>query len=635
MTDVSAERLQEILPVVSARVFDVQKADAPDALRSNVQSPTERNKIFTNHGALEPPYDPALLGELYDHSVALRPNVDAYATNIDSFGHRFEPLSDPDHNGEPGSQPDDDSAEPETAKPDAPAEVDPARKAAIDLEKRELKRFFDYCSIEQSFAELRQMTRQDIEAVGNGYWEVLRNADKRVTQFVYMPGFAVRLLPVGEQIEIELKILDENGEPSTVKRYRRFRRFIQLVGNNKAIFFKEFGDPRLMSSVTGLYYKDAIAMAQADGEGGKASIATEVKHFKIHSPKTPYGVPRWIGALISVMGSRMAEEVNFSYFDNKAVPPLAILVSGGRVGEDAVKRIQDYVQNNLKGRANFHKILIIEAEPAAGVASSDQSGKVKIELRPLTAAQNNDAQFQNYDERNIDKVGSMFRLPRLLRGDARDFNRATASSALDFAEMQVFQPARQSFDFTINREFLADMGIRYWKFVSLAPVTRDPSAMSDILRNLVNAGILVPGEARKLAEDVFNCEFATITADWAKQPLALTLAGMAGGLPGTANGKPQDGADGVPGANGKDPGDASGESAQKRFVGQILQLRKAIEEAEAEAFEHGLADRLVKMNKRLAPVPRGELETEVIRIPAADMATLIGGSDAAVHAKAS
>ncbi len=634
MTELSAEGLQEILPVIGARVFDLQKADgAPDPLKSNVQSSTERNKVFTNHGALEPPYDPALLGELYDHSVALRPNVDAYATNIDSFGHRFEPISDPDHNGEPGSQPDDDSADPEDAEPDEPTPIDPKVKAAIDQEKRELKRFFDYCCVEQSFAELRQMTRQDIEAVGNGYWEVLRNADDRVTQFVYMPGFAVRLLPVGEQVEIQLKILDENGNPDTVTRYRRFRRFIQLIGNNRVVFFKEFGDRRLMSAASGKYYKDVQAMAAA--EDGRAEVATEVKHFKIHSPKTPYGVPRWIGALISVMGSRMAEEVNFAYFDNKAVPPLAILVSGGRVGEDTVKRLQDYVQSNLKGRANFHKILIIEAEPAAGVASSDQSGKVKIELRPLTAAQHNDAQFQNYDERNIDKVGSMFRLPRLLRGDARDFNRATASSALDFAEMQVFQPARQSFDFTINREFLADMGVRYWKFVSLAPVTRDPSAMSDILRNVVNAGILVPGEARKLLEDVFNCEFATITAPWTKQPLALTLAGMAGGSPGTANGKPQGGADGVPGGDGDDPGDASGESAQKRFLGQILELRKALESAEQEAFETAMANRLTKMNKRLAPVPAAELETQVIKIPAADMAKILGGPDAAVRAEAS
>ncbi len=624
-----------IIPVVTARVFELQKADGGDGARSNVEASNERNKEFQNKGALAPPYDPMLLGTIYEHSVALRPNVEAYATNIDAFGHRFEPITDPDHNGEPGpfgSGDLEDETEPGESPKPKPKVLDPKIKKAIDDERRLLKRFFDYCSVEQSFSELRQITRQDVESIGNGYWEILRNADAKIVQFVYLPGFAVRLLPVGPPVPINLKILDENGEPSTVIRFRKFRRFIQLVSDNRAVYFKEFGDTRLMSSKTGKFYSDTDAMLLEEKE---INVATEVKHFKIHSPLSAYGVPRWIGGLVSVMGSRMAEEVNFTYFDNKAVPPLAILVSGGKVGEDAVKRIESYVKDNLKGRANFHKILVIEAEPAAGVAASDQSGKVKIELRPLTSAQHNDAQFQNYDERNIDKIGMQFRLPRILRGDARDFNRATASSSIDFAEMQVFQPARESFDFTINREFLPELGVRYWKFVSLAPVTRDPVAMSDIIRNLVNCGTLTPGEGRELASDVFNREFARIDELWTKQPLSLTLAGIAGGMPGVANGKPKGSSDGVPGGDNTDEGDASGESAQKRFIGQILKLRKALEEHETLVFEGALRQRLKKMNSELGPVPSAELEREVITIPAADFEKLLNGDTVAPQAQAS
>jgi capsid portal protein len=70
-------------------------------------------------------------------------------------------------------------------------------------------------------------------------------------------------------------------------------------------------------------------------------------------------------------------------------------------------------------------------------------------------------------------VGSAFRLPKLLRGESKDFNRATAESALRFAEDQVFQPERDEFDFLMNRRLLADMGIRFWRFRSQTPVTRD------------------------------------------------------------------------------------------------------------------------------------------------------------------
>jgi hypothetical protein len=39
-------------------------------------------------------YDPEALCLLMEHANSLRQNVDAYATNIDGFGHRLEPAID-------------------------------------------------------------------------------------------------------------------------------------------------------------------------------------------------------------------------------------------------------------------------------------------------------------------------------------------------------------------------------------------------------------------------------------------------------------------------------------------------------------------------------------------------------------
>ena len=49
---------------------------------------------FVSAGAIEPPHDPESLCRIFEHSNSLRQNVDAYATNIDGFGHRFEPAID-------------------------------------------------------------------------------------------------------------------------------------------------------------------------------------------------------------------------------------------------------------------------------------------------------------------------------------------------------------------------------------------------------------------------------------------------------------------------------------------------------------------------------------------------------------
>jgi capsid portal protein len=117
------------------------------------------------------------------------------------------------------------------------------------------------------------------------------------------------------------------------------------------------------------------------------------------------------------------------------VPPLALLVSGGKLSDASIPRLERFIEENLKGKENFHKILILEAEGGGG---SGETARAKIELHPLTDAQQQDALFQVYDERNIDKVGTAFRLPRLIRGESKDFNRSTAESALRFAEDQVF-----------------------------------------------------------------------------------------------------------------------------------------------------------------------------------------------------
>jgi capsid portal protein len=237
-------------------------------------------------------------------------------------------------------------------------------------------------------------------------------------------------------------------------------------------------------------------------------------------------VPRWVGTLLSVMGSRQMEEVNYLYFENKSVPPMALLVSGGRLSDASVPRIERFIEENLKGKANFHKILILEAD---GGGTGD-AGRAKIELRPLTDAQQQDALFQQYDQRNIDKVGAAFRLPPLLRGDGRDFNRSVAEAQLRFAEDQVFQPERDEFDFLVNRKLLADMGVRFWRFRSQTPVTRDPERMTNMVEKLVRVGVLTPEEGRLLAGDIFNREFRKIGDDWTKRPITLTLAGVQNGV---------------------------------------------------------------------------------------------------------
>jgi PBSX family phage portal protein len=525
-------------PIASGdtRLTSILKAYVVGSTVADPASRAPELAIWTRLGALEPPYDAVALCRIFEHSSALRPNVDAYATNIDGFGHRFEPVVELDAEDarakvadcvrlerafqqQQGTLPDGADLDPTDAEVD---QAVGALRRAARAERAFLDAFFESCCFDASFVALRRRTRQDLEVTGNAYWEVLRTGAGQIGRFVLVPASTVRLLPLTlplVDVPERVRVTPITFDRITVR--RPLRLYVQ-VSYGQSVFFKTLGDPRIISRNTGAAYASVEALRAADDTDAPA---TELLHFAVPSPSSPYGVPRWIGALLSVLGSREMEEVNYLYFGNKSVPPLALLVSGGRLSDSSVPRIERHVQENLKGKDGFHKILILEAD---GGATGD--AKAKIQLVPLTQAQQGDQLFGAYDSANIDKVGAAFRVPRLLRGDSRDFNQSTAESALRFAEEQVFQPERAEFDHLINRRVLADLGIRFWQFRSNAPLTRDPQTMTEMVERLVRVGVLTPEEGRALAGDIFNRDFQVLGADWTKRPITLTLAGIQNGV---------------------------------------------------------------------------------------------------------
>jgi len=602
----SGSRARKDTPAVSAQVIGRDRVSSIDQFEpgpiakgagkigddgattvSNVIQPEAAERLFTMAGAIEPPYSLEALNNLYEHSNALRQNIDAYATNIDAFGHHFVPVVDFDADDADARIADSiyekrlrDLEDPNIPRPSMPVRPTPDEVQAekrrlteeMRIEKRRLERFFDFACESMSFTTLRRRLRNDYELLGNAYIEVLRNGAGEIAEFTYIPGYTMRITQADVDLTpVETKRKISEFDYEKVTRERHLRKYVQVVEGRLA-FFKDLGDPRIISKKSGIVFPSIEALKGADASDVPA---TEIMHFRVHSGRSAYGIPRWIGALLSVLGSRQAEEVNSLYFDNKGVPPLAILVSGGKLGQATVKRLESFVENEIKGRRNFHKILVLEAESQG--QSLDSGGTTKIALEPLTAAQHNDALFQQYDVRNMDKIGMVFRLPRLLRGDVQDVNRATAEAALEFAEQQVFSPEREEFDFTINRRILSELNAKFWTFRSNAPVMRNPGDLSTAIALLVEKGVLTPGEGRDLCAGVFGKPLAEIDAAWTKQPLQVTLAGM---VADDEQGQPWTGDDIPPGARrsayGDLDGDGTDDTGKKDSASQIQLTRTAL-----------------------------------------------------------
>jgi len=559
-------------------------------LESNaVVSTQETENGFLALGAIDPPYPPDSLCRIFEHSNSLRQCVDAYVTNIESFGFRLDPLIDFE-----SSEADEQIADAiwlsRGGGSDRPSDQEVAEKkkemvAEAVMEKASLLRFFGQVGLDLNLTSLRKRKRGDQEVQGNAYWEILRSKSGEPARFVHVPAQTVRLMPLDPRIVTVREKVRSSVFAYTEKPARkRFRKYVQMINGMPTVYFKQFGDPRTYSKKTGDEIRDPESHQWDSGDGP----ATEIIHFEIYSPRSAYGVPRWIGALLSVLGSRSAEEVNYYYFENKAVPPLAILVSGGRLAEEAIPRLETFIKENLQGSTkSFHKIMILEAE---GEKGGGTAGNVKIEIKPLTEAMIQEELFSKYDERNIDKVGEAFRLPRILRGQSKDFNRATSLSALRFGEEQVFQPERDEFDAWINREIFPLLNSRYWIFRTNAPLTRDPERMTEMVVKLVEVGVLTPNEGRLLAGDIFNRDFREIREDWGRQPLKMTLAGIKGG-----NG--QKGADGmaldVVGGNDLDKmRDGDGRETVMFKVANLQALRDLCDQRLSDIDDHLLAQDL-------------------------------------------
>jgi capsid portal protein len=155
----------------------------------------------------------------------------------------------------------------------------------------------------------------------------------------------------------------------------------------------------------------------------------------------------------------------------------------------------------------------------------------------------------------------------------------------------VFQPERDEFDFLMNRQLLADMGIRFWRFRSQTPVARDPERMTQMVEKLVRVGVLTPEEGRILAGDIFNREFQRIGDDWTKRPITLTLAGIQTGV--------------------EDLRARTQKSSLLEDARRLLTLRE-----ELAAEEHRLAEERMALARRYAAE-----EPERLRVPEAEFAS--------------
>ena len=521
----------------SAEVFAkhrhaILKGDDSVVPRTNLAD-TDRylGETFGDLGALEPPIDPLWLARQFSLSNIIRQCVDAMVTNIHLGGHTYEPVIDFESDEgkrrvrnamiieqEIEAEENDESV---NIKPVSDKEIDERIEALKDQMWREryrLDSFFENCCSKGTFDDLRQNIGTDQESTGHYAFEVRRDKRNRPRRLRWAPSWTMRALPTSEPVEVIVKERVADFVFREEKDWIDWRRFVQDVDGN-LIYFKEFGDTRVMSSLSGVFYKDENELKSNEPN---AKPASEIIWSRLSNPESEiYGLVRFAGNLLSVAGSREMESVNFMFFDNKAIPPMVVIIHGGEIADNMREEIESTIEEYVKGSENFHGILFLTASPDP----TQEGREVQIEFRPLIDSIFSDQLWGEYDEANRMKVRLSFRLAQLLIGDSKDFNRATAESALRYTDAQVFAPMRRLFDLTMDVTILRALDIRLWRFKTTAPKSEDHIEVAKVLADLVK-GVIGPEDARRILSRVWGIDLSRYEAEWAQMPQSYALAGF-------------------------------------------------------------------------------------------------------------
>lgn len=405
--------------------FTMVAAGLPAAMASNALMVEDEFNPFYQTGTngtsgqiLKPPYDPRVLERLTQENNAIGACIDAMVVNVDGTGHTIErdkpdPDSDPDLEDDPG---------------------------ALKLES-----FFDEPFPGTSFQTMRRDLRRDLERIGYGFFEIMRNVKGNIVFIRNVPGRTIRMVKLDDAVPVN-KVVQRNGAEVSYTVMVRERRYAQMM-SGQLLYFKDFGATRDLDKKTGLW-------ASASKPVAANNRASELMMFQVgQDPNSPYGVPRWEGQIPSILGSRSAEETNLVYLQSGGLPPALIIVTGGELAAEAKKSIE-------RQFAPGQKLRVATLEVPSSSGSIDSAGAVKVSVERFGHERSGDSMFLAFDEKCFERILRSFRFSSMFVGGDSKGARTFAAVQVGYiiAEAQVFGPERGHFDEMITRKLLPALG---------------------------------------------------------------------------------------------------------------------------------------------------------------------------------
>ncbi len=281
-------------------------------------------------------------------------------------------------------------------------EIIPIKDKTSEKNKLKIESLTTNVNPHDTFAGVLVKGLIDYDSVGNAYLELVRNKKGDIVEIYHVPAYSVRIKS------------DGTG-------------YVQVI-NGKTVEFKKFGDT-------------------------DRPDLNELVHIKNYYPLSSYyGIPDFLPALGAINLTEYAEKFNLNFFNNNAMPSMAIITEGGKLSDEAKKTVKEFLTSKLKGVENAHKVLYVPTQ-----------GNVKVKFEKLMT-EIKDYSFRSLRLDNRDEVISAHGVPPRLVGVMTAGQLGGASEAygqLDIFKNVVINPRQNKIEFVLKKIFLS-MGIDDW-----------------------------------------------------------------------------------------------------------------------------------------------------------------------------
>ncbi|WP_373896373.1 phage portal protein [Virgibacillus sp. CBA3643] len=328
--------------------------------------------------------------------------------------------------------------------------------------------FLDKPHPDMILSEIIEQAMVDFEAIGDGYFEVIREGDEIV---------GISHIPT-----------------HTMRAHADMERFQQQRGAQR-VWFKKVG---LEKDV----HMDSGEVTELGGVP-EAKRASEVIHIRNYTSRSDYyGMPDAMPALGAIIGDRERQEYNISFFDNHAIPAYAVTVSGAELDEETERQIQKFFQQDAK-KSN-HSTLVLTAKKDENDYSEEP---VEFKFEALST-DTKDASFQMFRKDNRDEILSAHGVPPYRAGITVEgqLGGSSASEATEIYKQSIVNPKQEMLENLINRHVLQEgLEVTDWVFKFKRLDTRDLDKEIDRMVKLFGLAVYSPNMIlEKLGEETVD-----------------------------------------------------------------------------------------------------------------------------------